>query len=178
MSRRQVPPRPALLISGGSGFVGQALVRELLRDKPLIDASEIRIFDIHPPDFLSTDPRIHYVQGDVRNSDALAEAMVGIDAVFHLASMVDWGTHKPETVYEINTDGTRNALIAARDTGVRAFIHTSSLDSVINGKPLRDVDESLGYPEVFPNAYCGSKAQAEKLVRAADDEQMRTTGIE
>lgn len=169
MNRRQVPPRPALLITGGSGFVGRALVHELLRTDPVIDASEIRIFDIHEPDFLANDSRITFFQGDVRNPEALTRAVAGIDAVFHLASMVDWGTHSPQTVFDINTGGTANAVHAASAAGAAAFVHTSSLDSVISGSPLRDVDESLPYPVKPPNAYCGSKAEAEKLVFAADD---------
>ena len=100
MIRRQVPPRPALLITGGSGFVGQARVRELLRDNPVIDASEIRIFDIHSPTFLSADP------------------------------MVDWGTHKPQTVYDINTDATAGALKASQEAGVSAASGQSRMRTV------------------------------------------------
>ncbi len=178
MTRRQVPLRPALLITGGFGFIGQALVRELLRDNPVIDASEIRIFDIHSPTIISADPRVRFIKGDIRDYGALAVAMKGVDAVFHLASMVDWGTHKPQTVYEINTDGTAGALKASQEAGVSAFIHTSSLDAVITTKPLRNVDESIPYPARYPNAYCGSKAEAEKLVFAANGQGgMRTVSL-
>lgn len=179
MTRRRVPPRPALLITGGSGFVGRALIGELLRSNPVINASEIRIFDIHPPDSFPEDPRIRYIEGDVRDSRAMDAACRGADAVLHLAAMVDWGTHKPSTVYDINTTGTTHALRAAADAGVRAFVHTSSLDAVISHRPLRDVDETLPYPKRPPNAYCGSKAEAEKLVAAADGlgDSLRTVSL-
>ena len=179
MTRRTVPPRPALLITGGSGFLGRALIGELLRSHPVIDASEIRIFDIHPPASFPDDPRIRYIEGDVRNPESLDAACSGVDAVMHLAAMVDWGTHKPSTVYDINTTGTAHALRAAADAGVRAFVHTSSLDAVISHRPLRNVDESLPYPKRPPNAYCGSKAEAEKLVAAADGlgDGMRTVSL-
>ncbi|MCK5249680.1 MAG: NAD-dependent epimerase/dehydratase family protein, partial [Spirochaetaceae bacterium] len=159
---------PALLITGGSGFVGRAMLRELLSSDPVIDASEIRVFDLHKPAEPLNDPRINYIRGDIRDAGALETAAAGTDAIIHLASMVDWGTHPPKTVYSINVDGTRNALNAAQAAGVAAFVYTSSLDSVITGKPLRNVDESLPYPEKHPNAYCGSKAAAERLVAAAD----------
>ena len=154
------------------------MIRELLKSNPVIDASEIRILDLHKPSCLSSDSRISYVPGDVRNPESLVRACEGIDAVFHLASMVDWGTHKPQTVYDVNAGGTAKVLKAAATAGVRAFVHTSSLDAVISHKPLRDVDESLPYPEKPPNAYCGSKAEAEKLTIAADGQNgMRTVSL-
>ena len=149
--------------------MGRAMIHELLADEPLLDASLIRIFDLHEPAEPPADTRVQFVRGDVRDPTALADAMTGIDAVFHLASMVDWGTHKPSTVYDVNVGGVAKALEAARSAGVSVFVYTSSLDAVITGRPLRDVDESLPYPRVAPNAYCGSKAEAEKAVAAADD---------
>jgi nucleoside-diphosphate-sugar epimerase len=178
MSSRNVPLRTALLITGGSGFIGQALIRELLCPEPVIDASEIRIFDLHEPAGITDDPRIRFIQGDIRNPEALNAAAGGVDAVIHLAAMVDWGTHPPSTVYHINTEGTKNALDAARLGGARAFVHTSSLDAVITGRNLRNVDESLPYPEKHPNAYCGSKAESEKVVARANGEGgMRTVSL-
>ena len=132
-----------MLITGGSGFVGRAVIRELLSSEPVIDASEIRIFDLHEPAEVYSDPRIRFIPGDIRDAESLNKAASGTDAVIHLAAMVDWGTHPPKTVYSINTGGTQTALDAAAAAGAAAFVYTSSLDAVITGAPLRDVDESL-----------------------------------
>jgi nucleoside-diphosphate-sugar epimerase len=174
MNSRHDPLRPALLITGGSGFVGRALLRELLLPDPVINASEIRIFDLHEPSETYSDPRVTFIRGDIRNRNALNAAAAGTDAVIHLASLVDWGTHPPSTVYSINVDGTQNAVDAAASAGASAFVYTSSLDSVITGRPLRNIDESRPFPEKHPNAYCGSKAGAERLVSAADNKDADT----
>ena len=151
-------------------------MRELVLAEPIIDASEIRIFDLHePPSDFPDDARIRYVRGDVRDAEALRKAAAGADAVIHMAAMVDWGTHPETTVYAINTGGTKNALEAARSANATAFVYTSSLDAVMTGRSQRDVDESLPFPEKPANAYCGSKAEAEKLVMAADAADARGT---
>lgn len=168
MNSRHEPLRPALLITGGSGFVGRALLRELLSPNPVINASEIRIFDLHKPTDTCNDPRVKYICGDIRDKAAMNAAAEGSDAIIHLASLVDWGTHPSSTVYSINVDGAQNAIDAAASAGTAAFVYTSSLDSVITGKSLRNVDESQPFPSRHPNAYCGSKAAAEQLVSAAD----------
>ena len=144
------------------------MIRELLSPDAVINASEIRIFDLHKPAEFYSDPRIKYIHGDVRDVAALKSAAAGADAILHLASLVDWGTQLPSTVYSINIDGTQNALDAAVAAGASAFVYTSSLDSVITGKSLQNVDESQPFPPKHPNAYCASKASAERLVSAAD----------
>ncbi|MDF1567573.1 MAG: NAD-dependent epimerase/dehydratase family protein [Spirochaetaceae bacterium] len=169
MNRRPVPLEPALLITGGSGFVGRAMIRELLRSEPVLRASEIRIFDLHEPFDFPSDPRIRFIRGDIRDKDAVNRAADGVHAVIHLASLVDWGTHPPGVVFDINVEGVRNTIDAVRSGGASAFIYTSSLDAVIGDGPLVDIDEKRPYPKSFPNAYCGSKAGAEKLVSSADD---------
>lgn len=171
-----MPPRPVLLVTGGSGFVGRALLGELLEPDPVIDAAEIRIFDSHPIE-RHTDSRIRYIRGDIRDSDALAAAAHGTHAVIHLAALVDWGTHSREEVLSINVTGAVNALEAARKAGAGVFVFTSSLDAVITGRPLRHVDEDLPYPERSPNAYCESKALAEKAVLGADGDGIRTVAL-
>jgi sterol-4alpha-carboxylate 3-dehydrogenase (decarboxylating) len=91
-----------------------------------------------------------------------------------MASLVDWGTHGEEEVYSINVDGTRNVIAACREKQVKALVYTSSLDAIFSGKPTRDVDESIAYPARYPNIYCESKAEAEKLVCTANGEQLQT----
>ncbi|MEO1268254.1 MAG: NAD-dependent epimerase/dehydratase family protein, partial [Myxococcota bacterium] len=58
-------------------------------------------------------------------------------------------------------------LDAARSAGVRAVVHTSSVDAVYSGQPIVGGDESMPTPSHFPNTYCRTKAQAEQRVLAA-----------
>ena len=76
----------------------------------------------------------------------------------------------------INVDGTRNVIGACRDAGVRALVHTSTLDVVYTGQPIHDGDESLPVPERPVNVYCQSKAIAERLALEADGAPLHDDG--
>ena len=95
--------------------------------------------------------------------------MEGIDVVFHLAALVDWGRESGVRLAGVNVDGTRNVLKVASAAGVRAAVHTSSIDVVFTGKPIIDGDESLPYAERPPNGYCATKTEGERVAIAADD---------
>jgi sterol-4alpha-carboxylate 3-dehydrogenase (decarboxylating) len=162
-----------VLVTGGSGFLGKAIVRELLDPAAPIKAGKIRIYDLAGPAPEISDPRIEFVQGDVRDKSALSQACKGIDLVIHSAAIVDWGTRTEEEVYAVNTDGTRNVAEACKENGVRYMVFTSSLDAVYSGKPLVNVDESQPYPEQHRTAYCRSKALAEQIIREHNNEHLK-----
>jgi nucleoside-diphosphate-sugar epimerase len=152
-----------ILITGGSGFMGRAIVEELTDPSCPIEPDLIRIFDVHEykgPD----NQRIQMVTGDIRDYTQVAEACRDIDVVIHSAAIVDWGTKSDEEIFSVNVEGTRNILRACREQKGKALVFTSSLDAVFNGKPLVDIDESLPYPETHSNSYCTSKYRSEKLV--------------
>ena len=160
---------PRLLVTGGTGFVGKALIQELAGPNPVFTCEEIRVLDIAAPEpsaeDLFSDPKITLYRGDIRNTELLREAMEGVDAVIHLASMVDWGTHTREEVFSVNVEGAEKVILTAREAGTGVFVFTSSLDAICNGKPIVDEDETISYPDSFPNYYCESKAEGERLVR-------------
>lgn len=159
--------RPVILITGGSGFLGKAIVDELLAPDSLIEAKEIRVLDIKP--FKGeNENNITFIQGDIRDYEVLHKASEGVDLMIHSAAIIDWGTKDEKEVLAINVGGTENALRASRENGIRSFIYTSSLDSVYTGKPLLNVDESLDYPVKHANSYCESKRLSEELVMAAN----------
>ncbi len=108
-----------VLVTGGAGFVGSHLVDALLREGHVV-----RVFDnlspqVHPqglPAYLATD--IEFVQGDMRDLDAVRDALTDIDVVYHKAAAVGVG----QSMYEIaqymgaNTQGTANLLQAILDS--------------------------------------------------------------
>ncbi len=163
------PAGLSILLTGGAGFLGLAIVRELLAPGCPVNVSFLRIFDVIPysgPE----DGRIASVTADIRDAAAVTLACRGIDVVIHSAAIVDWGTRPEEEVYAVNYTGTENVVRACRETGVKHLVFTSSLDAIYAGKPLVNIDENIPYPEKHPNMYCRSKFLAEKLV-------LETTGM-
>ncbi|MBI5487587.1 MAG: NAD-dependent epimerase/dehydratase family protein [Deltaproteobacteria bacterium] len=161
-------PGPVVVVTGGAGFLGRALVRELRKpaSETVLRPSEIRVLDIRPapPELSGTT----FLRGDVLEPDDLRRAFEGADLVFHLAALIDWGQNPAERVHAVNATGTRNVVAACRAAGVPSLVATSSLDVVYAGHSLHDVDETTPYPTSYPSAYCASKAEAERAVREAD----------
>jgi sterol-4alpha-carboxylate 3-dehydrogenase (decarboxylating) len=156
-----------ILVTGGAGFLGTALLNELLENDAPLPVKEIRVLDVKEPEV--ADARIKYIQADIRDYDAVVRACEAVDVVIHSAAIVDWGTHSEKEVLEVNTGGTANIVKACRETNVRALVYTSSLDAVYSGKPLRDIDESQPYPEKHETMYCRSKYLGElEVVKAVE----------
>ena len=105
-----------ILLTGGAGFIGTAMVRRLC------EANECVVFDLLrrnalTPAGLDKHPNVHLVQGDVRDVAALGKAMDGCSHVVHLASIagVDTVLKNPVPTMEIALEGTMSALRCARD---------------------------------------------------------------
>ena len=162
-----------LLLTGGCGFIGKAIVEELLDSASPLRADVIRIFDLN--DYNGPmDSRIEFVKGDVRNYGQLVTACKDMDLVIHSAAIVDWGTKPEVEIFAVNVEGTRNIINACKEQKVKALVFTSSLDAVFSGKPLVDIDETLPYPEKHSNSYCRSKYLAEKMVITASGDELKT----
>mgnify|MGYP002412804524 CR=1 FL=1 len=165
-----------ILVTGGTGFLGSAVVRELLEPNPVLDAATVTVFDLKPPAG-ETNPGVMYIRGDICNREEIADACRGIDLVIHTAAVVDWGTHPEDEVYKVNVQGTENVIRACREQNVKYLVFTSSLDAIYTGKPMVNVDESAPFPESHPNMYCRSKELAERAVAAANSDELRTVII-
>ena len=162
-----------ILVTGGAGFLGRAIVNELLDANSPLAVQQLSVFDLKDDGGFS-DERIQYVKGDVCNPDEISNACSGIDLVIHSAAIVDWGTKSPREVYRANFDGTQNVIAACKQNHVSMLVYTSSLDVVITGKPLLNIDESQPYAEKHLNMYCESKCLAEKLVLSENNETLKT----
>jgi nucleoside-diphosphate-sugar epimerase len=160
---------PVILVTGGAGFLGHALVEALLREAEGSDLHprEIRIFDIRPADY-EGDERIVSTIGDVRSARAVWEVCRGVDVVFHLAAVVDWGQVPDAYVEAVNVAGTQNVIWASAAAGVRALVHTSTMDVVCSREPIVNADETMPFPKKFHDVYPRTKALAEQEVIKAD----------
>ena len=165
-----------VLVTGGSGFLGAALVREL-RSRGIA----VRVFDVEPPP--SRDNGVDFFEGDVRDRERVAAACSGVRTVFHTASIIDIGDVReasPETrrrVLSINVDGTRNVVEGMRASGARNLVYTSSNRVCIGSRPVVAGDEGLPYVSRFRDLYTESKVTAERLVLESSDSALRTCAI-
>jgi nucleoside-diphosphate-sugar epimerase len=165
-----------VLVTGGAGFLGNAIVQEFLDAKSPVEVSELRILDIRDHDG-GNDDRIQYLKGDICNYDDINRACKGINIVIHTAAIVDWGTRSEKEVYDTNFIGTQQVIKACKENKVTMLVYTSSLDAVITGTPLVNIDESQPYPEKHLNMYCRSKCLSEKLVLAENSEKFKTCAL-
>ncbi|MGI9591659.1 MAG: NAD-dependent epimerase/dehydratase family protein [Myxococcota bacterium] len=161
-----------VLVTGGAGFLGRALLRELAK----VPLGELRVFDLAEVD-LHEFPDVVSRRGDVRDADAVFDACRGVDVVVHAASQIDWGHASSDELAEVNVGGTENVLRACRATRVRGLVYTSSMDAVCGTRPLVQVDETLPYPVRFTNEYARTKALAEQAVIRANTPELRTCAL-
>eukprot|EP00052_Salpingoeca_macrocollata_P023699 m.209271 g.209271 ORF g.209271 m.209271 type:complete len:654 (+) comp22092_c1_seq2:148-2109(+) len=157
--------QPTALVVGGNGHLGRRLVKQLL------DCEEfglVRVFDLTE---YTEDRRADVVVGNMLDEAALVRAMEGMRVVFHVAAVVDLAPCPGPDVYTTNVGGTLAVIRACQRTGVGHLIHTSSIDAVYNGQEVVYGTEALlpasDHDRVF-NGYIGSKADAERLVLAAN----------
>ena len=158
------------LVTGGGGFLGLAIVRRLVeRGTTVCTFSRQRHDEL---DALDVEQR----QGDLADEAAVSKAVAGCDVVFHVAAKPGiWGPY--EDYHRTNFIGTRNVIAACREHGVARLVYTSSPSVVFDGRDMEGVDESVPYPSRFATHYPRTKAAAEQLVRAANDEQLGTVSL-
>ncbi|PCR89153.1 NAD-dependent epimerase/dehydratase family protein [Natrinema ejinorense] len=151
---------PTAAVTGATGFLGSRLCRRLLADgwtvrglcRPTSDRGDLEGVEWHV--------------GDVLDGETLRSLVDGADAVFHLAGIGLWRAG-PETIWEVNRDGTERVLEACRDGDVGRVVFTSTAGT---RRPPSDDDFADETDVADPiGAYQASKAEAEDLVdRYAD----------
>lgn len=150
-----------IFVTGGSGFVGGAVLDGLRGDHELkamarSEASESTVLELGAE-------AVRTSLEDVSSND-----IDGAEAVVHCAAYVeDWG---PASLFHsVNVAGTDRLLAAAREAGVRRFVHISTESVLFAGDHLRLIDESTPYPLSTPFHYSLTKGEAERMVLAANE---------
>ena len=158
------------LVTGGAGFLGTEIIQQLLQrgvavrslqrsDAPGLAAQGVEV-----------------ITGDITEADVVERACQGCDVVFHVAAKAGvWGSY--QEYYRPNVIGTRNVLNACRQNGIRHLIHTSSPSAVFDGRDEDGIDESIPYPDYFLSHYSSTKAQAERMVLAANGSRLATVAL-
>ncbi|HEX6388087.1 MAG TPA: NAD-dependent epimerase/dehydratase family protein [Solirubrobacteraceae bacterium] len=157
-----------VLVTGGAGTIGAAVVRRLLRDPDY----EVRVSDQREaPPWMREGCEVH--TGDLRNLDEARAATQGCSHVIHLAAIVGGiaNFHKlPHTLTEVN-NALYNAVIrAALDHDVQRFVYVSSSMVFERATEYPTTEEHIWDCPVPKSAYGFSKLTGEVYVRAAHDE--------
>jgi nucleoside-diphosphate-sugar epimerase len=150
-------------VTGGSGFIGGALIERLRRegwDVRALARSERAAERVRER---GAEP----VSGELDDRESLRAGAEGCGLAFHAAAKVeDWGD--PADFERLNVGGTQNVIDASREAGVRRLVHVGTEAALMAGQPLVQVDESAPLRPDSPVLYSSSKAKAEQLVRAAN----------
>jgi nucleoside-diphosphate-sugar epimerase len=159
-----------VLVTGGGGFLGGAIVRMLLAR-----GDEVCSFSRGSyPDLAALGVR--QVSGDLGDGEALARAAAGCELVFHVAAMAGiWGRYAD--FYRANVIGTENVLAACRGNGISRLVYTSSPSVVFDGRDVEGGDETLPYPPRYQAHYPATKALAERLALAANSPELAVTAL-
>lgn len=153
-------------VTGGAGFIGSNLV-----DRLVSDGHEVVVLDNLSAgtreNLVDSIDSIRFVEGDVRDPDAVEVAVEGCEVVYHMAALasVQISVDDPFEATDVNVGGTLGVLLASRDAGVRRVVFASS-SSVYGDTPVLPTDESMPTSPLSP--YAASKVAGEAYVRAFD----------
>lgn len=146
-------------VTGGKGFVGYALVKELnyLGDRiKLLLRSDSEIFD---------NINCEKIFGDLNNIKDLENCFEGADVVFHIAGLVDISGKKTEKLWQVNFEGTKNVVAACKKCGVKKLIYVSSVDAVpVTSDNDVIVEPNHFDPDLIEGDYGKTKAAATQFV--------------
>jgi len=140
------------LVTGGAGFIGSHLAERLTEL-----GHEVRVLDNFTTgrreNIAHLEGRIQVIEGDIRDAATAAEAVKGVDAVFHLAALasVPRSVDDPFASNDVNVNGTLTMLIASRDAGVRRLVYSSS-SSVYGDTPELPKREDMPARPMSPYA--------------------------
>lgn len=161
-----VKPSKKILITGGTGFLGTHIVRQL------IDAGEknLRVMASRVPEWMK-DAGVEAAEGSVTDREAVAKAVEGVVSIFHLAGKVSRDNGDAAAMNKIHLEGTRILCEAAKEADVKAMILASSSGTIAVSEDEQVFDETFPPPlDIISQwAYYASKYYQERTARETFD---------
>ena len=156
-----------VLVTGASGLLGREVARLLVRQGHAVATFQRRPSGVDgAEDFC----------GSVTDDQALGRAIAGAKGIIHLAAKVSF-TGRAAEFDEVNVEGTRRLLNAARAAGVRDLVFVSSPSVANSGAAIAGLGAEPADPEHAHGDYSRTKAKAELLALAADDPGFRVAAV-
>jgi sterol-4alpha-carboxylate 3-dehydrogenase (decarboxylating) len=154
-----------IVVVGGCGFLGSHIVKYIVERHP---QTQVAVLDLRTNSNRNASPTVSYHDGDITDLAALTALFTQLrpDAIIHTAS-----PHfdlKPEIHEKVNVGGTKNLIKAAQDTGIKAFVYTSSASVILDASAqLINADER--WPIVAgaaqPEYYTTTKVRSQFALR-------------
>lgn len=162
-------------VTGATGFLGSHVARVLSEQ-----GADLRLL-VRPTSNLKNleGLKAETATGDVRDPASLQKAMVGCEAVFHVAADYRLWVRDPTEMYRSNVEGTRAILEASRKNNVRCVVYTSSVATIGfagNGDPA-DEDSPVLLADMIGH-YKRSKFMAEQVALEAGQGAMRVVTVD
>jgi dihydroflavonol-4-reductase len=148
-------------VTGASGHIGSCLVQELKKQ-----GAEIKVL-VYNSGRTQDETGVEIIRGNLLEPESLTALCEGTDVVFHLAAQIAIDNRSSGNVYETNVTGTKNIIKAAIHSGVRKFIHFSSIHAFQIGSPDQLLDENRSLVESDKTIYEFTKAEGEREVMKA-----------
>jgi len=151
-----------VLVTGGTGFIGQHLVSALAAGD-----RQVRALDLRPPSCAI--PNVEYVQGSVLDAGLVNEALADVEEVYHLAGLPGMWIPRKTDFHAVNFQGTEVVITAARKRGIARFVHCSTESILFQSSPLRGGASEHGLlpAQQMPGPYTRSKMLAEQFATQA-----------
>ncbi len=161
-----------VIVTGGSGHVGNVLVRALLSK-----GYKVGVIDRDPRDKALKGLDIEYYQGDIRDLDFLTNIFKKAKYVCHLAGIISIAPGKEKLMYNVNVEGTKTVIEACKKAKVKRLLYTSSIHALYEPPKGIPIIEKLAKITGIKDEYGKTKVLATREVLAAAKKGLNTVVV-
>jgi len=154
-----------VLVTGGTGFIGSYIIKELVEKNYPVRA--MRRHTSITPLYISPEifEKVEWVEGDILDTVSLDETMENVDAVIHSAALISFAKADKNRMQQVNVQGTANVVNTMLDKNIQRLVHVSSVAALGRGQTSEPVnEEKIWHANENNTFYAISKNKAEMEV--------------